>query len=504
MTTILNNVLDQQLDVGGSLTQTQTMIRTEEPSFLGARIAGQIGSAASITNSASLIVVSGLTGMSASSVGRFLTISGAANGGNNGTFLITVFNSATSVDVSNVSGVTDGNNGAISWIERQSYSLEDDLNYNRTDHKLMKGTTNWYDDLPSYYKCNDQSTPIKISLSAINGFTTDAKAFVLTRKLENANALIGDGYIFCSSPGNLPWADSVNRLGVPLNDGYDSGNDEATYCEIIDPSTASGLEVLSGPNIGNRIYGRARAGTHGVDPNSFEAELRSVPDGSPLSSSVAYAWESGQPSIVDVFYPFRDCLAGMSETAFRTTLVNGIIADADLSNDIIDIRSLIGVGDDTTDLSGVLTNTGNFYAFSDLGTITPSVVTALNTLNTQIGNRSFSGSVLTDGETVTQSLQALANAIGTGSGDGYQIFRVCERITGSDILAGTPHVLPSGLSYTLDLTNSGRYMWLYVRGLLLDPGSVVIGDYEETDGQHITFYSRVKVGDRINYFIVST
>jgi hypothetical protein len=61
MTTILNNVLDQALDVGGSLTQSQTMVRTEEPLFLGSRIAGQTGSGASITNSSGTIVVSGLT-----------------------------------------------------------------------------------------------------------------------------------------------------------------------------------------------------------------------------------------------------------------------------------------------------------------------------------------------------------------------------------------------------------------------------------------------------------
>jgi hypothetical protein len=201
------------------------------------------------------------------------------------------------------------------------------LNYDRTDRKLIKGTTNWYDAIPTYFRCNDQTTPIEANLVNINGYTTDAKAFVMTRKLENANAVTGDGYIFCSSPGNLPYADAVNRMGVPIQDGYDVGNNDATYCEIIDPATGASVEVLTGINAGNRVYGRARQGVNGVEPNSFEAELRSVPDGSPLSASIAYTWESGQPSVVDVFYPFRECLAGMSETAFRTVLVHGLVGD---------------------------------------------------------------------------------------------------------------------------------------------------------------------------------
>lgn len=61
--------------------------------------------------------ISGLSGMTAASVGRYLVVSGAANGGNNGTFLITGFVSATSVTVANSLGVAEGPTANVAWIE---------------------------------------------------------------------------------------------------------------------------------------------------------------------------------------------------------------------------------------------------------------------------------------------------------------------------------------------------------------------------------------------------
>lgn len=67
------------------------------------------------------ITVTGLTGMSSNSVGRFLTTTGASTGANNGTFQIVAYLSATSVRIRNASGVApDANNGAISWTEKDS------------------------------------------------------------------------------------------------------------------------------------------------------------------------------------------------------------------------------------------------------------------------------------------------------------------------------------------------------------------------------------------------
>jgi len=83
-------------------------------------VSGQNGAAASIVAGAGAgnVRVTGVTGMTAASVGRYLTIEDATTLANNGIFLIAAFNSATSIDVVNAAGVIgDANNGSINWVE---------------------------------------------------------------------------------------------------------------------------------------------------------------------------------------------------------------------------------------------------------------------------------------------------------------------------------------------------------------------------------------------------
>jgi hypothetical protein len=492
------NALDQALDIAGSFTKSQTRDLSDEPGNLGAPLSGQTGSAATITVGAT-VQVSGLTGMTATSEGDYLQITGATNPGNNGTFLITNYVDANTVDISNGSAVSEGP-GTFTWTERQPYSLEDDLNFERTDRQAIKGTTNYYDAIPTYYRCTDQTTPVPANLTNLAGKTTDTKSLVINRKFENAQINPGDGYYLMSTGGNVfPYADSVDRTGVPINDGADAGNDDATYVDIIDGYNATGLYVLSGQYAGWRIFGRTRQGTSGVDGYSVEVEFRAVQEGFELSSSVAYTWEVGQPtSYIDLYYGYRECLDSMSETALRVVMANGLISDSDLRQDVNDIRTTIGIQDGDTDLSNYLTNLTAYYPFYNLPDATPTVVEALNTLNEQIGDRDYTGSILTDGYTITQSLQELADAI-SSAGDSWT--RIIERLSG-DISAGTLHVLPGGASYILDATDNGANMLVFWRGLLRDPGIVANGDdYEETDTTHITPYYKIKKQDHINYFI---
>lgn len=88
-------------------------------------IPGQIGATASIVAGAGpgQMRVTGLSGMTALSVGNYLTISGADSAANNGTFLIAAYIDANTVDVVNAAAVIpDANNGAISWTERRPYT----------------------------------------------------------------------------------------------------------------------------------------------------------------------------------------------------------------------------------------------------------------------------------------------------------------------------------------------------------------------------------------------
>ncbi len=64
------------------------------------------------------VALTGLSGMTPDSVGHYLTVSGAANTENNGTFQIVRYFSATSVSIANPAVVwPDANSGAISWVE---------------------------------------------------------------------------------------------------------------------------------------------------------------------------------------------------------------------------------------------------------------------------------------------------------------------------------------------------------------------------------------------------
>lgn len=493
------NALDQALDIAGSLLQSDTRTLSNEPDGYGSSVSGQSGSAVSLTTlTANGINVTGLTGMTAESVGRFLTIFGAASASNNGTFLIDGYVNDGYVTIVNASAVaSDANNGSINWVERYPYSLEDDLNFVRTDRKLIKGTTNFYDAVPTYQRPTAIGSNVPANLTNIAGKTLDAHAWVVNRVYRADPVLAGDGYSTITATSQFPYADAVDRTGVPIWDGFDAGNWEATYVEIINPATENYLVAQGGITDGYRIFGRTRQGTSGIEPDSVEIEFRAVPFGADVSTSVAYTWDGYQPTTVDYYYGFRERADNLTETAFRTTLVNGLFADSQAAINISNILQILGSdpGDNYLD---ALTNLTNYYVFSDLPDATPSVTEALNTINEQIGDRIFTGSVIgdNDGYTITAILQNLANAIAQAN-----FVRVIERVT-VDISAGSPHTIPGGYSYTQDNTNNGQNLVVYVRGVLRDPGPVIdFNDYLETSTTSITFHSKVKSGDHINYFI---
>lgn len=497
------NALDQALDIAGSLLQSQTMIEAEEPSGFGAPISGQTGSTANITAfSTGVSTLTGLTGMTQNSVGNFLTVSGAASGGNNGTFLIISYISASSVTISNATGVApDANNGAIVWTERGPYTLQDDINYIRTDRQSIKGTTNWYDAVPTYQRPTAVGTFVPANLTNIAGKTTDAVAYNVNRAFYGQTVAPTNTLVTVSSPSNLKHADAVDKTGVPCFDAAPFiGDYTSCYVHIVDGYSdgyaGSELTVLSGPQKGERIFGVTYAGSS-TSPNSVEVHFYSAAYN--VNYSVApnpYTWEAGQPTTINLLYGYNERLDQLDQNAFRTVPALGILTDAALAGDVNNILQTIGTVSGNTNLLGLLTNTGANYPFFNLPDATPSVVEALNTLNSQIGDRTYSGGYLTSGQTVAASLQALSNAI-----SGSSITRTIERLA-SSLPANTAHTLPGGLSYILDGTNNGLHLWVYTRGLLRDPGSVSNGDdYEETSTTSITFYNVQRADDHINYFV---
>jgi hypothetical protein len=187
----------------------------------------------------------------------------------------------------------------------------------------------------------------------------------------------------------------------------------------------------------------------------------------------------------------------LPETWARTTMVGGIISDAALAQQIADLQSFVGASLGET--NPVLTNTGVYFPFSNLASPSSSdLEAAVNVLNEQIGSRDYSSSILTDGQTVSASLQALSEAISDA-----MVIRVIERLTAA-VPKNTSHVLPAGNQYVLDATNNGLNMWVVWRKQFRDPGTISNGDdYEETDTSHITPYEKINAGDHINYFFLN-
>jgi hypothetical protein len=218
-------------------------------------------------------------------------------------------------------------------------------------------------------------------------------------------------------------------------------------------------------------------------------------------ASGAVNWEiSRHPGDWDFYNGDRYRNDELSETAGRTTLIGGIVSDAELTQDIAEIREFIGAADGDT--APTLTNTGNFFPFSDIPDPNDSELEeVVNILNQEIGNRDYSAAAvaagLTDGETITASLEALALAIGTSS-----VSRTIERLTVA-ASKNVSHLLPGGITYTLDGTDNGKNMFVFWRGILRDPGTLATGDdYAETDTTHITPYSNINANDHINYLIL--
>ena len=327
------NHLDQFTNIGGSSVHNPNKDKAEEPLFLGEPISGQSGSTLSISGvSGDLATITGLALMSPDSVGRFISISGSANAGNNGTFIIAEYISVSSVIIQNISAVAgDANNGSISWIEREPYTLEDDVNFSRTDRADIKGT-NYYDPIPTYIRPNDTLTSVDANLTNIASKTLDAHAWIESRHLEGESVSTGNTFITITDVGNLKHADSVDTLGVPVIDGFDTGNNLAAFVEIVDADIdgygdGANLRVLNGINAGKRIIGLTRAGSS-TSPNSVEIVFYSIGlDDWSLTSISPYTWEADQTKIINVCYGYRQSLDSLNENVLRDTLIKGALSD---------------------------------------------------------------------------------------------------------------------------------------------------------------------------------
>jgi hypothetical protein len=302
------NDLDQQLDIRGSLNQNDAMNLGDEVSLLGGPVSS--GSNASVVLNGGNVFISGVGNVNE---GNFLQIT-FAQAPNLGIFLIESVSNG-SAQINNPNAVPDVNDGYIIWIERQPYCLEDDLNYARTDRSAIKGT-HYYNGVPTYIRPDATGTNVSANLANIAGKTTDAKSIVIDQRYTNISISAGQSYFILSSAGNLKWADSVNTLGIPIFDGYDAGNYNATFVEITD---SYNREIVLD---GYRIFGIAYGGL-GSSPNSFEVEIMGVLPGQNISTGTPFTWITGAPTVINGYYPCRVRSDQVSDSALRSVLING-------------------------------------------------------------------------------------------------------------------------------------------------------------------------------------
>lgn len=283
------NSLQQDLDIAGSNNYSTNKNLSDEIQCLGEPV-GNSGSSASITVSGSDVIISGLSGIIDASLGRFLTFSGAASGVNNSTFLIIQINSSTSVNIEHSSAVTDGNNGSISWVERKSYSLEDDINFSRTDREAIK------------------------SAVGLDNNETD-----LSTKLTNT-----DGYYpFSDLPDLTPSVvEALNTLNEQIGDRVFSGSildgyDGFTVTEILQvlADNSGGSGITSATAVGQVLYS--------TDGSTFTAEQPVTSD-----ESSNYGWLVNNDGILLV----SDSGGGVSSGLPSATQIGQILFSVDGSS----------------------------------------------------------------------------------------------------------------------------------------------------------------------------
>lgn len=315
------NLANQNLDIAGSENINSNKTLSDEVSGLGQFISAGSG-AILFSFSNPTVTIIGLSGFTSDCIGKFITISGAANVANNGTFPIINFISPTSIQYTNSNAVIpDGN--LVNWIQRSSYSLEDDINFIRTDREAIKGVS-FFSAIPTYQRPTNTSTDVPANLLNIAGKTTDARGFIINKIFYNSFININDTKLILNSIGNLKHSDSIDKTGVPCFDVAPYlGNFLSCYVELLDGYTDGEILVLSGVHAGEKIFGVTNGGTS-TSPNSVEVIFYSCPIGSDINTnSTLYTWETNQVNKITCIYGFFQRLDLLPDDAFRRSLSGG-------------------------------------------------------------------------------------------------------------------------------------------------------------------------------------
>jgi hypothetical protein len=397
-----------------------------------------------------------------------------------------------------------------------SGSLEADLNVLRTLVKDLKGSTNWYDDLGSYFDPTDTdagNTENKtLSITNLKNQTLDAKTVIVpVRDFGPGDA----GYAVTSGTTGVlrtittQYATDEDRTGLPVfasvSGTYDvGGSDNVVRVDVLNAANDQEFADSSGYTIYAKMHdGADNAGSgRGTDvyfkfyANGSECDLTSVTD---------------DVSAVKFVYPVRKQMSAMNEYDWlRTDFVSSWEGDVELVEDITNLWSYTGATDGDGSPQPWSNASANYLLNSDPSDLT----SAVDLINDGVGDMSFTeDNYLTDGmsvatalDTLDQELKDLADNIDSGVGEKY-----VESVA-SNISKNTLHQLPAAIlaagGYTPVSTagREGQNMDVYVDGQLLAADTGVNGanadrDYGETTASGITFRFRIRSGRNITYIV---
>jgi len=318
--------------------------------------------------------------------------------------------------------VSDVNNSAVAETTSASGSLEDNLNVIRTLMKDIKGSSYWYSDLGSYFDPTDTdagNTENKtLNLTNIKNKTLDSQTIIIAVEADNSGggfaiSTSASGFLYTTS---IAYAEPTDRRGLPIyesttNSGSyhdEGGSDDVCVVDLIDLDTGTEFEDGSG----NLIYAKFHDG----------ADFAGTGDGTDVyvrfySNNTPYTWTGDDPSSIMMVFPIRRVMNEMAEYEWiRTDFINGFEGDTELIDDVSNLWAYTGAADNETDPTWTSAS-GNYILSSD-----PSdLESAVDLLNTEIGDRTYtttSGThYLTNGEDITESLDALSEGIIANDGD---------------------------------------------------------------------------------------
>lgn len=165
-------LLSQLLDIQGSINVDNAKTLADENLSKGSQVSTGTGDSFAVAAGVVTLTDAGAAWTSAD-IGRFITIAGSTSPANDGTFLIEAVPTGTTLKYTNAGGVTEAYTGA--WTINEPYSLEDDLNYERTDRKLIKGTVSHTSDVPSMVRPSAIGVSVPRNLTNIRSYDEYAR-----------------------------------------------------------------------------------------------------------------------------------------------------------------------------------------------------------------------------------------------------------------------------------------------------------------------------------------